>query len=290
MSGKARPLKLGTRGSPLALAQAAQVAAAIDGPVELTTIATSGDENKTPVEDKRRWVDRIEDALLAGVIDLAVHSAKDLPGTLADGLTIAGAPRRADVRDVLCGAPSLQALPAGARVGTASLRRAAQLRALREDIAIVPIAGNIDTRLRLLEEDGLDAIVLARAGLQRLGRALGAPLDELVPAAGQGTLAIEARVGDARVATAIGALRHAPTERELNTERALTRALGADCHTPIGAHAKSLQGSTLELRAFAGALDGSRWVRDSLTGTDPVALGEAVAERLRSVGAEEILA
>jgi hydroxymethylbilane synthase len=290
VSGDARPLKLGTRGSPLALAQAALVAAAIDGPVELTTIATSGDENKTPVEDKRRWVDRIEDALLAGTIDLAVHSAKDLPGTLADGLAIAGAPERGDVRDVLCGAASLRALPAGARVGTSSLRRAAQLRALREDIAIVPIAGNVDTRLRLLEEDGLDAIILARAGLQRLGRPLGAPLDELVPAAGQGTLAIEARAGDARVASAIGALRHAPTERELHTERALTSALGADCHTPIGAHAKSLRDSTLELRAFAGVLDGSRWVRDSLIGSDPAALGEAVAERLRSVGVEAILA
>ena len=289
MSPAALPLKLGTRGSPLALAQAAQVAAAIEAPVELTTIATSGDGDHSPAEDKRRWVDRIEDALLAGAIDLAVHSAKDLPGALADGLEIAGVPQRGDVRDVLCGAGSLAELPPGARVGTSSLRRAAQLCALREDIAIVPIAGNIDTRLRALEEDGLDAIVLARAGLARLGRPLGAALDELVPAVGQGALAIEARSGDARVATAIAALRHAPTERELYAERALARALGAGCHTPIGGHATSLGDGALELRAFVGVLDGSLWVRDSLTGTDPVALGEAVAERLRSVGVEAIL-
>lgn len=289
MSPAALPLKLGTRGSPLALAQAAQVAAAIEAPVELTTIATSGDGDHSPAEDKRRWVDRIEDALLAGAIDLAVHSAKDLPGALADGLEIAGVPERGDVRDVLCGAGSLAELPPGARVGTSSLRRAAQLRALRDDIAIVPIAGNIDTRLRALEEDGLDAIVLARAGLARLGRPLGAALDELVPAVGQGALAIEARAGDVRVATAIAALRHAPTERELYAERALARALGAGCHTPIGGHATSLGDGTLELRAFVGVLDGSLWVRDSLTGTDPVALGEAVAERLRSVGVEAIL-
>ena len=281
MSPAALPLKLGTRGSPLALAQAAQVAAAIEGPVELTRIATSGDGDHSPAEDKRRWVDRIEDALLAGAIDLAVHSAKDLPGALADGLEIAGVPQRGDVRDVLCGAGSLAELPPGARVGTSSLRRAAQLCALREDIAIVPIAGNIDTRLRALEEDGLDAIILARAGLARLGRPLGAALDELVPAV--------ARSGDARVATAIAALRHAPTERELHAERALARALGAGCHTPIGGHATSLGDGALELRAFVGVLDGSLWVRDSLTGTDPVALGEAVAERLRSVGVEAIL-
>jgi hydroxymethylbilane synthase len=132
-------------------------------------------------------------------------------------------------------------------------------------------------------------VVLARAGLERLGRALGAPLDELVPAAGQGTLAVEARVDDARVATAIASLRHASTERELFAERALTGALGAGCHTPIGAHARSLPDGTLELRAFVGVLDGSLWLRDRLRGTDSVALGEAVAARLRSVGVEAIL-
>ena len=290
MSIAAPPLKLGTRGSPLALAQAAQVAAAIEWPLELITITTSGDGGKAPAEDKRRWVDRIEDALLAGEIDLAVHSAKDVPVALADGLAIAGAPERGDPRDVLCGASSIAELPLGARVGTSSLRRAAQLRALREDIAIVPIAGNVDTRLRRLEQEDLDAIVLARAGLSRLGgRQLGSPLDELVPAVGQGTLAIEARLGDARVAPAIAALRHPPTERELSAERSLARALGVGCRTPIGAHATSLPNGTLELRAFVGVPDGSLWMRDRLTGEDPQALGEAVAERLQSVGVDAFL-
>lgn len=290
MSNAAAPLRLGTRGSPLALAQAAIVAAAIDGAVDLVAIVTSGDSDAASVEDKRRWIDKLEDALLAGEIDLAVHSAKDLPGELAGGLEIAGAPERADPRDALCGAPSLAALAAGARIGTSSLRRAAQLRALRDDIEIVPIAGNIDTRLRRLGEGELDAIVLACAGLARLGRTRGAPLEELVPAVGQGTLAIEARRGDSRVGAALAAQRHAPTERQLHAERSLASALGADCHTPIGVHASSLGGGTLELRAFVGRADGSLWARDSLVGDDPAALAEALAARLRSIGVEGILA
>jgi hydroxymethylbilane synthase len=258
--------------------------------VELAIITTTGDAGRAPAQDKRRWVDRIEDALLAGEIDLAVHSAKDVPGALASGLEIAGAPERADARDALCGASSLAELPPGARIGTSSLRRAAQLQALREDIQIVAIAGNVDTRLRRLEDGQLDAIVLACAGLERLGRFGWVPLDELVPAVGQGTLAIEARQDDTRVALAIQELRHLPTERALTAERALAMALGADCHTPIGAHATTLAGGELELRAFVGRVDGSSWVRDSLTGDDPRALGEAVAARLQSVGVAELLA
>jgi hydroxymethylbilane synthase len=290
VSGAAAPLRLGTRGSPLALAQAALVAGAIGGPVELVAIRTSGDDGTAPGEDKRRWIDRIEDALRSGAIDLAVHSAKDVPGALAGGLEIAGAPERADARDALCGAASLAELPAGARVGTSSLRRAAQLRALRADLEVVPIAGNLDTRLERLDGGEFDAIVLACAGLERLGRPRGAPLDELVPAIGQGTLAIEARAGDDRVAQAVASLRHAPTERALEAERALARALDAGCHTPIGGHAVALPGGELELRAFVGLPDGSLWLRDVLTGRDPVALGEAVGARLRSLGAEAILA
>ena len=195
-------LRLGTRGSPLALAQARAVAAAIGGAVELITITTSGDGG-APAGDKRRWVDRIEDALLAGEVDLAVHSAKDVPGLLADGLELAGAPRRADARDCLCGAGSLSELASDARVGTSSLRRRSQLLALRPDIAVVELRGNVDTRLRKLAAGEVDAIVLACAGLERLDRTPGSPLDELVPAVGQGTLAIEARVGDEAVAAAL---------------------------------------------------------------------------------------
>ncbi len=287
MSGPPRPLRLGTRASPLALVQAGLVADAIDGPVELVHVTTSGDAGGAPLEDKRRWVDRIEDALSAGEIDLAVHSAKDLPGELAPGLEIAGAPIRADPRDALCGARSLAALPRAARVGTSSLRRAAQLRALREDLEVVAIAGNVDTRLRRIGE--LDAVVLARAGLERLGRDGGSVLEELVPAIGQGTIAIESRSGDDRVAGAIAGLRDGATERALSAERALARALGAGCQTPIGAHAVAHDDGTLELRAFVGQADGSAWLRDAVSGSDPVALGEALAERLLSVGARELL-
>jgi hydroxymethylbilane synthase len=289
VSDRRAPLRLGTRASPLALAQAALVAAAIDAEVELVSVSTSGDEPDGPAEDKRRWVDRIEDALAGGTIDLAVHSAKDVPGMLAPGLMLLGAPARADPRDALCGAASLAALRPGARIGTNSLRRAAQLRALRDDIEIVPIGGNIDTRLARLRDGALDAVVLAVAALGRLARAGGVPLDELVPAVGQGTLAIEGRANDQRVARAIERLRDHDTERALAAERALASALGADCHTPIGAHASVQADGALELRAFVGRIDGSQWLRDSYRGHDPVTLGKTVAERLANVGAGEML-
>lgn len=272
------------------MAQAALVAAAIDGEVEVIEIATSGDRGEGPDEDKRRWVDRIEEALGSGEIDLAVHSAKDVPSALAPGLEIAGAPARSDARDALCGARSLAALPSGARIGTSSLRRAAQLRALREDIEVVALHGNVGSRLRRLEQGEFDAIVLARAGLERLELDAGVPLEELIPAVGQGTLALEARSGDTRIAAAIAPLRDAATEQALRAERALASALGASCHTPIGAHAKVLGDGSLELRVFVGRADGSSWMRDRHRGSEPVALGEAVAERLRSVGAAELLA
>jgi hydroxymethylbilane synthase len=290
VSDRPGALKLGTRASPLALAQAGLVTAAITAPVEVIELRTSGDTGAGPHDDKRRWVDRIEDALAAGEIDLAVHSAKDLPGELASELEIAGAPERADPRDALCGAPSLDALRGGARVGTSSLRRAAQLCALREDLEIVAIAGNVDTRLARLADPELDAVVLARAGLDRLGRAVGVPLAALIPAIGQGVLALEARRGDERVAAAIAALRHRPTELALLAERALAAALGASCDTPIGGHAVMTDAGELELRAFVGRADGSAWIRDCLRGAEPIALGQALAERLRSVGAEELLA
>jgi hydroxymethylbilane synthase len=291
VSASRTPLRLGTRASPLALAQAALVAAAIDGAVEIVHLPTSGDGGQRPAQDKRRWIDRIEDALGAGEIDLAVHSAKDVPGVLAAGLEIAGAPLRADARDAICGAHSLERLADGARVGTSSLRRAAQLCALREDLKIVPLAGNVDTRLSKLGESGeLDAVVLACAGLERLGRTDGAPLEQLVPAVGQGCLAIEARCGDQRVGEAIASLRHAETERALACERALARALDADCHTPIGAHARPLEDGRLELRVFVGRADGSEWLSDVLAGEEPAALAAALAARLRSVGAQELLA
>ncbi len=313
-------MRIGTRGSALALAQAGHVAELLTAsgappPPELVTITTSGDragqgdrrdgDNRTvpqtsppggAPEDKSRWVDAIEAALLAGEIDLAVHSAKDVPGELAAGLTLLGAPPRVGAEDALCGAPGLEALPAGARVGTSSVRRAAQLRAAREDLEIVPLGGNVDTRLRRLAEGGIDAIVLARAGLQRLGREdeIGALLDpaRFVPAPGQGVLALEGRTDDARAAEAVAAIVDADTFVCLQAERAVAHALDASCHTPLGAHAVPAGCGCLNLRAWVGLPDGSAWLADELLGGfyDPAGLGVRVAERITAAGAGELLA
>jgi hydroxymethylbilane synthase len=280
-------LRIGTRGSALALAQARQVADAL-GDGELVEIATAGDRG-APGGDKSRWVAELERALLDGEVDVAVHSAKDVPGELAAGLAIAAVPARADARDVLVGAASLDALAPGARVGTSSLRRAAQLRAAREDLEIVSMRGNVDTRLRRQAEGEWDAIVLARAGLERLGRAseAGGALDPavFVPAPGQGALAVETRVGEEGV---VAALDDPESHARLRAERVLTAALGASCHTPVGAYAEALDGG-FALTGFAGLPDGSLWVRDRLEGSDPEALGRAVAERMLAAGAAEIL-
>ena len=286
-------LRIGTRGSALALAQTRLVAGQL-GDAEIVPLTTSGDRD-AHAGDKSRWVDAIEDALLAGEIDLAVHSAKDLPGELAGGLTLLGAPARAGVEDVLCGAPDLDALAPGARVGTSSVRRAAQLRAARADLNVVTMGGNVDTRLRLLAEGGFDAIVLARAGLQRLGREreIGAVLDpaRFVPAPGQGALALEARTDDVRVREAVAAILDPDTSACLQAERALASTLDATCHTPLGAHATPAGCGCLGLRAWVGLPDGSAWVADELLGGfyDPTALGLRVAERMTAAGARELL-
>jgi hydroxymethylbilane synthase len=173
-------------------------------------------------------------------------------------------------------------------VGTSSLRRAAQVRALRADLALVALRGNVDTRLRKLEDGEYDAIVLAAAGLERLGRSgAGTPLDELVPASGQGCLAVTTRAGEQSLVAEIS---DPAAAWALAAERALVRALEADCHTPVGAHAQVLGSDALRLRAFVGAVDGSAWVRDELDGSDPEVLGAAVAQRLLSAGAREVLA
>jgi hydroxymethylbilane synthase len=279
-------VRIGTRGSALALVQARQVAALLGGEHEIVEVVTSGDRGEA-ASDKERWVRELDRSLLDGSIDCAVHSAKDVPARLPEGLVIAAVPPRADPRDALCGAATLAALAEGARVGTSSLRRAAQVRALRADLAVVELRGNVDTRLRKLADGGYDAIVLARAGLERLGRAdAGTPLDELVPAAGQGCLAVTTRAGEVGRVAAIDDPRSA---RALATERALVRALEADCHTPVGAHAR-VSAERVTLRAFVGAADGSAWVRDELDGSEPERLGAEVARRLLSAGAREVLA
>jgi hydroxymethylbilane synthase len=311
-------MRLGTRGSALALAQAGVVAELLSprtpGPhppsagVEVVTISTSGDRESEAAAsataeedrgrgeaDKSRWVLQLEEALIAGEIDLAVHSAKDVPGELGEGLALLGAPARADVEDVLCGAASLEELPQGARVGTGSVRRAAQLLAVREDLRVVAVSGNVDTRLRKLGEGACDALVLARAGLQRLGREaeVGAVLDpeRFIPSPGQGTLALEGRADDGATRAAVEALTDKDTMACLLAERALSRALDASCHTPLGAWARPAGCGCLELRAWVGLPDGSAWVSDGLLGGfyEPQELGQRMAERMRLAGAEELL-
>jgi hydroxymethylbilane synthase len=289
-------IRLGTRGSALALAQARWVAERLPGEVELVPISTSGDikgsdplsasdsRGLTPPLDKSRFVKEIEEALLAAEVDLAVHSAKDVPSELPAGLAIVGVP---------CAA-AIDGLAEAAIVGTASLRRRAELLALRPDLDVRELRGNVDTRLRRLAGGDFDAIILAQAGLDRLGRGNeGRPLDAatFVPAPGQGCLLLEARTGDHGVADAASAISDVDALTCLTAERSLVRALEASCHTPIGAHCVRA-GERLRLTAFAGLPDGARWIRDELDGQagEPAALGAAVGERLLAAGAGELLA
>jgi hydroxymethylbilane synthase len=267
--------------------------------VELVEITTSGDETSrtalSSVGDKSRFVKEIEEALLRDDVDLAVHSAKDVPGgELPEGLAIVGVPAREDARDALCGAASLEDLPEGASVGTSSLRRRAQLLAARPDLRVSDLRGNVDTRLRKLAEGSHDAVVLALAGLKRLGRQEGAPLPValLTPAPGQGCLALEARRGDAHVAELAARLTDQDALVCLTAERAVVERLGATCHTPVAAYAELYGEGELELAAFVGMPDGSTWIRDALAGTaaDPAALGREVADRLLAAGAGDVLA
>ncbi|HXB64311.1 MAG TPA: hydroxymethylbilane synthase [Solirubrobacteraceae bacterium] len=298
-------MRIGTRRSALALAQAELVAKLV-GNCEIVPVVTAGDRDERTA-DKSRWTGALEEALAAGEIDLAVHSAKDVPGELADGLALLGAPARAAAEDALC-APramsffsdanqpaGLDGLPPGARVGTSSIRRAAQLRAAREDLELVSVRGNVDTRLRKLDDGHFDALVLARAGLQRLGRGeeIAAVLDpaRFVPSPGQGTLALEGRAEDARTREAVEAITDTKAFACLQAERAVAQALGASCDTPLGAHAADAGCGCLHLRAWVGLPDGSAWVSDELLGGfyDPEQLGRRMAERMRSAGAGELL-
>jgi hydroxymethylbilane synthase len=281
-------MRIGTRGSALALAQARAVALLLGDEAEIVEITTSGDRG-AGVNDKSRWVSELERALLEGRIEIAVHSAKDVPTELADGLELVAVPARADPRDALCGARSLTELEPGATIGTSSLRRTAQISAARDDIAVVEVRGNVDTRLRKLAEREVDALVLALAGLQRLGREseAGGVLSELVPAAGQGALAVQARPGSL-TDDALARLTDRQTMACVSAERALVTALGASCNTPVGAHATSLPGGLVELTGWAGLPDGSAWLRDRVQAPANEA-GSLCAERMLAAGAAEIL-
>ena len=295
-------LRLGTRGSALALAQAKAVAKSL-GDAEIVPIKTSGDEGQheagphTPGGDKSRFVKEIERALLDGEVDLGVHSAKDLPTELPKGLEIAGVPAREDPRDAYVGhVSSLGEVPGGSRIGTSSLRRRAQILAARPDVEIVELRGNVDTRLRRLEEGDYDGLVLAAAGLRRLERAeqMAFPIehDVMVPAAGQGTIALEARDSNSRAASVAESITDRGAYATLAAERTVVAALEASCNTPLGVCARLEKGGRMRLQAFCGLPDGSEWLRDEIVedGSEPEALGRALAERLKASGAGDILA
>jgi hydroxymethylbilane synthase len=295
-------MRIGTRGSALALAQAQLVASELIacGAIEryeLVPLLTSGDRGLAR-EDKSRWIAELEQALLRDEVDLAVHSAKDVPAQITPGLSLLGAPARGAAGDVLCGSCMLEQLPSGARVGTSSLRRRAQLSAARTDVEVVTVHGNVDTRLRKLSQrDGeLDALVLAHAALQRLEREGEArellDLERFVPAPGQGVLALQGRDGDERAQAAAAAITDADALACLLAERALARELEATCNTPLGAHATPEGQAGLRLSAWVGLPDGSAWLFDQLPGSrgGPEQLGSAVAQRLRLAGAGELLA
>jgi hydroxymethylbilane synthase len=283
-------LRIATRGSQLALTQSGMVAEMLGG-AELVEVSSDGEPG-----DKSRFVRAVEQAVLDGRADVGVHSAKDLPGEEVEGLEIAAVPPREDPADAWIGAgTSLEEAPEGARVGTVSLRRRAQLLAARPDLRILDLNGNVDTRLRKLAEGDYDAIILAAAGLRRLGRAdeigFRVPADRMVPAAGQGALAIQVRSDDEETATAVRAIGDPAAFTQLRAERACFIRLEADCSTPIGVHA-TLNGEVLRIGAFVGLPDGSEWIRDELDAdpSDPEAAGVDLAHRLLGAGAAELLA
>ncbi len=270
-------LRIATRGSALAMAQAEAVATQLGG-AELAPVRSTDSEPG----DKSRFVRGVESALLAGDAEIGVHSAKDLPGDGTRGLALAGVPAREDPSDAYIGAASsLADVPEGARIGTASLRRRAQLAAARPDLEILELRGNVDTRLRKLSEGDCDGLVLALAGLRRLGRdgevAFAFGIEEMTPAAGQGALALQAREGDAEAAASAASITDRSALVELTAERAAVAALEATCDTPVGVCAR-LGDGTLTVHGFAGLPDGSEWVRDRVEGDSdqPAALGEAL--------------
>ncbi len=302
LADPATMLKLGTRGSPLALAQARIVAARLrmlGAEVEIVPMRTEGDRlldaHLASVGGKGLFVTEIEEALLGGALDLAVHSLKDLPAELPVGLTLAAFAERDDPRDVLVtrSGVDFEDLPAGAVVGTSSPRRRALALALRPDLVVEPIRGNVDTRLRKLESGPLDAVILAAAGLSRLGLRPehARPLDPMVfvPAVGQGIIAVEVRAADQTTRACIDRIDHAPTRVCALAER-LGR-LGASCKTPMAAHAV-LDRACLRMSAFVASEDGRQVLRGAESGTpdECLALGRRLAETLLARGAAAVTA
>lgn len=300
-----RELVIGTRGSKLALWQAEWVHARLRElepglSVSLKRIKTTGDKIlDTPlaaIGGKGLFIKEIEDALLRGEIDLAVHSMKDVPTHVPEGLEILAIPEREDPRDVLIsrGGIAFDRLGAGSRIGTSSLRRQAQLLHIRPDLCIQILRGNVDTRLRKLEAGEFEGIILAAAGVQRLGWTDRVteylPPDVCLPAIGQGALALEGRASDAFVRDVAARLDHRPTRLAVTAERALLERLEGGCQVPIAAHA-TISGDTLKMTALVASVNGRRLIRDSTQGLAQTAhrLGIELAERLLAQGGDEIL-
>ncbi len=294
-------IRIGSRGSQLALWQANHIAAALRAlghQVSIEVIRTTGDRMQNvafaSVGAKGMFTKEIEEALLAHTIDLAVHSLKDLPTDLGEPFALAAIPKRADARDVLVSEryTGFDALPAGAVVGTSSLRRQAQLRARRPDLEYVEFRGNVDTRLAKLGQGKADAIILAASGLDRLQKASAIrerfDPEVLCPAPGQGALAIECRAGDAALQAALQPLEDAPTRLAITAERRCLAALGGGCLVPIGAYCYS-NGSELTLRAVVASVDGRQLIVAERRHTDAATLGEELAQQLLQQGAGAIL-
>jgi len=294
-------LRVGSRGSQLALWQAHHISDLLrerGHEVELEIIKTTGDKITdvalAKVGTKGMFTKEIEEALDEGRIDLAVHSLKDLPTELSTNFEIAAVTKRENPRDVFCSRKymSIEELPRGARVGTSSLRRQAQLKAVRPDLDVHPLRGNVDTRLRRLEAGEYDAIVLAAAGLNRLGKTelirQIIPAEMMCPAAGQGALGIEIRAGDSATRQHLAFLDDAAARATTTCERALLNKLGGGCQVPIGAFAQVRDGG-LHLVAIVADPDGSKVLRESRAGSDPVQLGESVGETLLQRGGDAIL-
>jgi hydroxymethylbilane synthase len=300
-----RELRIGTRGSLLAVAQAEQVAGELRqryqelAPV-LVKIKTSGDRFAhvplSQVGGKGLFIKEIEEALLDGQVDVAVHSMKDVPTEIASGLTIGAILEREDASDVLISrrGETLEALPSGARIGTSSLRRQAQLLHFRPDLSVVPLRGNLDTRLRKLDTEGLDAIVVAAAGVHRLGRQQEVtevlPLEVSLPAAGQGALGLEIRTHDQRMRDLVEPMAHGPSALTIAAERAFLKRLGGGCQVPIAAYGR-LDGAELHLMALVITPDGTGVVRGERKGPSAFAeeVGLAMAEELLRRGADRII-
>jgi hydroxymethylbilane synthase len=294
-------LRIGTRGSALALAQAETVRRAITQVItkrnfELVPITTTGDEWKgeVPPGGKGLFVGEIQEALVQKKIDLAVHSAKDLPASQPEGVVLAAVPPREDPRDALVTASGavLATLPPGTTVGTSALRRRVQLLAMGRGLVPVPIRGNVDTRLRKLSEGRVAALVVALAGLRRLGKENRASevlgVDAMLPAPGQGALAVECRAQDADMRSALAQIEDPVARRAFEAERSFLVALGGDCNLPLGALAV-VTGDRVRIRGLVGTLDGQTVLVDQVEGDDAEKAGLHLAERMRAAGADDII-